>query len=213
MDPTKNLNIAFAKLKPVCPLTLIKQIQIEEFIRRNKIDILHLQESNVVEDSFIDCKLISSSYNLIVNNSQNKFGTASVVKNDFEVKNIGMDTEGRVIIFEVGGITCGNLYLPSGSDGQSRAKREHYLSEVVPQLLINHKQIGAIGGDFNCISKKEDATYIPESKISPSMKRLEKVFHWKDSFRELHPLRKTFSRYYNDKKTGQGASRIDRCYH
>ena len=45
------------------------------------------------------------------------------------------------------------------------------------------------------------------------MKRIEKTFHWTDSFRQLYPDKKAFSRYYNHQRTGQGASRIDRCYH
>ena len=70
-----------------------------------------------------------------------------------------------------------------------------------------------MGGDFNSIVKKEDATHNPESKISPSMKRLVSTFTWKDSFRILHPDIKTYSRYYHHDRTGVGASRIDRCYH
>ena len=213
MACTDTLNIAFINVRGQTGFNLAKQIQIEEFIKVNKIDILHLEESNITEDTFVDCKMISASYNIISNNSQNNYGTATLVKNDFEIKNINMDKEGRVIIFEVGGITFGNLYLPSGTDGLSRGKREQYLSEVVPQLLINHKQLGIIGGDLNCISKKEDATHNPESKISPSMKRLEKTFSWKDSFRALHPDATVFSRYYNHDRIGQGASRIDRCYY
>ena len=213
MAPADTFNIAFINIRGQTGFNLSKQKQIEEFIRINKIDILHLQESNIAEETFTECKMISSSYNIIANNSQNNYGTASLIRNDFETKNITMDTEGRVIIFEVGGVTCGNLYLPSGTDGQSRGKREHYLSEIVPQLLINHKQIGTIGGDLNCISKKEDATHNPESKISPSMKRLERVFGLKDSFRELYPDVKAFSRYYHHERIGQGGSRIDRCYY
>ena len=41
-------------------------------------------------------------------------------------------------------------------------------------MMINHNQLGFIGGDLNCITEKEDATNNPESKISPSMKRLAK---------------------------------------
>jgi exonuclease III len=213
MDPTETLNTAFINIRGQTGLTLTKQMQIEEFIRQNSIDILHLQESNILEDTFIDCKLISSSYNIIVNNSQTNYGTASLIKNDFEVKNVAMDSEGRVIIFEVGGVTCGNMYLHSGTDGMSRGRRENYLAEVVPKLLINHKHLGYIGGDLNCISNKEDATHNPESKISPSMKRLVKTFNWTDSFRTLYPNDKVYSRYYNHERIGQGASRIDRCYH
>ena len=136
-----------------------------------------------------------------------------MVKNEFEPENIAMDREGRVIIFEVGGITCGNFYIDSGTDAMSRGKRENYFSEIVPQVMVNHKQHGFVGGDLNCIVDKQDATHNPESKISPSLKRLVKNFGWEDSFRSLYPQSKSFSRYYKHDRIGEGASRIDRCYH
>ena len=172
-----------------------------------------MQEAHIEENTFSECKLITSGYNIIANNSQNKYGTASLIKNELEAENIVMDKEGRVIIFEVGGITCGNLYIHSGTDSMSKNRRENYFSEVVPQLLINHRQQGFIGGDFNSIIDKEDATHNPESKISTSMKRLVKTFKWSDSFRSLHPRSKAYSRYYKHDRIGEGASRIDKCYH
>ena len=79
-----------------------KQRQIEDFLSANRIDILHLQESHIEDNTFVDCNFISANYDIIANNSLNKFGTASLVKSDLEVKNVNMDQEGRVIIFDVG---------------------------------------------------------------------------------------------------------------
>ena len=45
------------------------------------------------------------------------------------------------------------------------------------------------------------------------MKRLVKTFKWSDSYRSLHPKTEANSRYYFHDRIGQGASRIDRCYH
>ena len=69
------------------------------------------------------------------------------------------------------------------------------------------------GGDFNSIICKKDATKNPESKLSPSLKRLVKTFSWQDSFREQYPDHRTFSRYYGCERYGEGATRIDRNYH
>jgi hypothetical protein len=41
-----------------------------------------------------------------------------------------------ILIFNINNLTFANLYLKSGSDGQSRASRENYCDEVVPQLLL-----------------------------------------------------------------------------
>ena len=56
-------------------LDVSKQLQIENFIKSYRIDILNCQEINVLEDSFSQCEYITSSYNIITNNAQNKYGT------------------------------------------------------------------------------------------------------------------------------------------
>ena len=210
----KNINVCVMNIRAQTGLNYAKQRQIEDFVRSNRIDILHLQESHVEEDTFLDCNYISANYDIIANNSLNKFGTASLVKCDLEVKNVNMDQGGRVIIFDVGEhFTCGNFYLPCGSDRISRGKRENYCSEIIPNLLVNHKGIGICGGDFNCITSKSDATRNADAKMSPSLGSLISTFSWSDSFRHLHPSEKIFSRYYTMEKHGEGATRIDRLYH
>ena len=62
------------------------------------------------------------------------------------------------------------------------------------------------------IIDKVDATTNPDSKISPTFKRLVKTFNWSDSFRAINPTAIQFSRYYSNTR-GEGSSRIDRCYH
>ena len=83
--------------------------------------------------------------------------TASLVKSEFSVENIRCDSEGRVIVFDIGELTFSNIYLPSGTDGLARAGRERICSEILPNMFINSKESGCCGGDFNCIIKKKDA--------------------------------------------------------
>ena len=78
-------------------------------------------------------------------------------------------------------------------------------------MLVNRKMSGCIGGDFNCIISKADATKYPESKMSPCLARLVKTFNWTDSFRTLYPKAAVFSRYY-ESRGNSGATRIDRQY-
>ena len=118
----------------------------------------------------------------------------------------------RVIVFDVGQLLFTNLYLKSRTDGQARDGREKICSEILPNLLFNSKESGCSGGDFNCITKKNDATKNPESKMSRCLERLIKLKEWKNSYRSLHPKAETFSRYYANTRA-EGASRIDRCYH
>ena len=214
MNPhNKNiLTVAYINVHGQSNLTEAKQLQLEDFIKYNKIDIAHIQETEICDTTFSTCNFISSSFNLNSNNAANKYGTSSLVKSIYSVENIKCDTAGRALVFDIGGLTFGNLYGHSGTDERSRAYRENFYAEVVPQLLTSRKHDGCVGGDFNCIIDKADATNHPEAKMSNCLKRVTKVFDMKDSFRALYPKVKAFSRYYGDTR-GQGATRIDRQYH
>ena len=206
------LTLALVNIHGQTGLSLSKQKQIETFLQQNDIDILHLQEINILEDTFRNCSLINSSYNILHNNSPTKYGTASLIKSDLEADNLVLDSEGRVIIFDVGNLTFGNLYLPSGTNSKFRASREQYCAEIIPRLLIHSQTAGCIGGDLNCIVDKKDATNHQDAKISPSLQRLVKTFKWQDCFRDLYPNEQIFSRYYSNVRA-EGATRIDRMYH
>ena len=116
IDSNNTLKLAYMNIRGQTGLDESKQIQIENFIKSYKIDILNCQEINIVEDSFKNCDLISSSFDLITNNAQNKYGTCCFVSNNFFKENIKLDTNGRIIAFNIGNITFCNVYLPSGTD-------------------------------------------------------------------------------------------------
>ena len=193
-------------------LTSAKQSQIESFLIKEKLDILNLQEIHISDDSFSTCNAICSSFNILSNNAISKYGTATIINSDLQAKNIRLDTNGRAIVFDIGPLTLGNLYLPSGTDANSKSSRENYFSETIPQLLLNRQDAGIIGGDMNCILTKLDCTHHPASKMSPSLARLTQIFDMKDSYRSLYPTNKIFSHYYHTVQLGQGATRIDRSY-
>ena len=65
------LSIAYMNIQGQSNLTTVKQLQIQDFIKYNKIDILHMQETEICENTFSDCEFISSSLNLVSNNSVN----------------------------------------------------------------------------------------------------------------------------------------------
>ena len=165
-----------------------------------------------MDDSFENCEFLNSSYQIISNNASNKYGTCCFVSNNFQVENIKYDTSGRAIVFDIENITFGNIYMPSGNDPAMRNSRENYSAEILPQLLINCKDRGCVGGDWNSIIQDIDATRNTSQKMSPSLKRLVKNFNWSDSFRVLYPKALTYSRYYDHNKYGEGATRIDRQY-
>ena len=130
------LTIAYLNIRGQSGLPVVKQLQIEAFAKSNNCDIVNLQEAHLDSETFSTCDFIQSSFNIIDNNSRNKYGTASLVKSEFKYENVQNDLEGRVILFDIGEMTFGNVYLPSGTDARSRSSRESYCCEVLPNLMV-----------------------------------------------------------------------------
>ena len=122
-------------------LPTVKQLQIQDFIKYNKVDILHLQECEIDGETFSTCDFVSSSFNIISNNSENKFGTASLIRSDLNYQNVRCDTGGRGIVFDIGNVTFGNFYAHSGTDGTSRSNRESFVLKLflISLLTVNHQ--------------------------------------------------------------------------
>ena len=139
MEGHNNLRIAFINIHGQSGLNTVKENQIEDFVKRNNVDVLHCQEINIDENSFTSSDFISSNYYIISNNALNKYGTATIIRNCFTTENIKMDTVGRAIFFDIENITLGNVYLHSGTDSISRGAREKFAAEKIPELLMNHK--------------------------------------------------------------------------
>ena len=130
MDPIFNsriLTVAYLNMHGQSGLQIPKQKQLEAFIRENNVDVLHTQEINIEVDMFSQCHFLSSNYNIIQNNALNKYGTATFLKTEYQPENIQVDTSlGREIFFDILGLTLGNVYLQSGTDGLSRTGRENF---------------------------------------------------------------------------------------
>ena len=101
MKPEKKSNIltiAYINVQGQSKLTEAKQLQMEDFIKYNKIDVAHLQETDICDETFAECNFLSSSFNIISNNAENKYGTATLAKSELSYENVRCDTSGRAII-------------------------------------------------------------------------------------------------------------------
>ena len=143
-----SLYIGYVNICGQTKLTVEKQLQLEAFVKLNNIDILHCQEIEIDDESFNNCQSLSSSFSIVSNNNPtNRYGTASLVRSDLCVENVRCDIHGRGIIFDIGDISFGNVYIKSGTDNISKIERENYLGETLPDLLINTKSSGIYGRD------------------------------------------------------------------
>ena len=120
------LTIMYMNIQGQSNLSTNKQLQIEDILKNKKVDILHLQEVEINSDTFECCNFICSNYNIIPNNSENKYGTATLIKCGIDYKNLRCDTLGRAIVFDVDDLTFGNIYGHSGTDGHTRNNRESF---------------------------------------------------------------------------------------
>ena len=76
------------------------------------------------------------------NSNYNKFGTASLIRTEFEHMNVRCDTEDRAIILYIEDMTIGNLYGHSRTDSSTRSKREVFYGDTLPNLMVNSRNNG-----------------------------------------------------------------------
>ena len=109
------ISIAYINCVGQSKFPIAKQLEIQSFISAQNLDIIHLQECKIDEDSFANCGFVSSNFNIFSNNKPDEsyFGTASLVRSDLDVSNIHKDDDGHVIVFDAAGCTWANFYLPA----------------------------------------------------------------------------------------------------
>ena len=66
-NPNKVLTISYLNIHGQTKLSEAKQFQIEDFLKCNNIDVAHLQETDICDETFPSCNFISSSLsNLLI---------------------------------------------------------------------------------------------------------------------------------------------------
>ena len=100
-----------------------------------------------------------------------------------------------------------HVYLASGSGRIAKNSREEYCGIVLPQLLLNRKESGIGGGDFNSVMDSVDSNSSSVNKCT-NLGELVKTFNMKDCYRELMPKGRDFSRYSHGSIGGPSMSRI-----
>merc|ERR1711867_309250 len=103
--------IGYLNLRAQTGFGTTKQAQVEHLVKQHKFDILHLQEAQILEDSFESCEYINSNYTVLSNNARNPYGTASLVAISLEPENIKLDTQVNVCKGDITNVKNDNRYL------------------------------------------------------------------------------------------------------
>ena len=139
-----------------------KQLHLIDFVNQHNIDILMLQEHNLksldkVHDDF------KSFFHIFVNPSINsKGGTAIIIKRSLPISVIDVDNSADSRIMSLRLLYCNqelhflNIYAHSGNHFIN--DREHLFQTEILYYLRRNLSRTIIGGDFNCIINKKDAT-------------------------------------------------------
>ena len=189
---------------------------IEKLIKDNDLDVLHLQEIDSTEKTFIYCEFINQYFTLIRNNNSSGFGTATLVNKRFEVKDILLHPSGRLIMFNIEDTTHLNLYLQAGQSPEARQSREDMIGKELLDYLMLAKSKIILGGDWNCVCSPQDMTNNVDNKVSNKLVKIIKMKKMSDTYRSLFPKVRSYSFFYTWKGKNDelrtGASRLDRSY-
>ena len=97
------IKVAFINVYGQTGLTHQKLFEIENFIQKHRLEIICLQETNVSEDTFLECNYIYKNFYITPNNNKSGYGTCTLVKKNFTVTNVIKDSDGRFICMDIDG--------------------------------------------------------------------------------------------------------------
>jgi len=116
---------------------------LNEFIRKQEIDIILLQE--VTHTDFEMMRGYTANLNIGIN----KRGTAILTREQISLTNITRLPSGRGMVASYQGIWLVNIYAPSGT--ANRQEREDFYNVELVYLLRSLSPTMIVGGDFNCV--------------------------------------------------------------
>ena len=186
----------------------IKQLQLIDYMKMNKIDILLLQEHNIRYKNKL-CNEILDLYHVTINLSiAQKGGTAIIINKKLPVKIINQElsADSRITSIKIRLysqiLKIINIYAPSGSDNR---ERDEIFQNDLLFYLRNYINNTILAGDWNCITLNRDSES-RNMQISKTLKNLITQIQFKDAW-----ISKKNNIEYTYVRNNYG-SRLDRIY-
>ena len=185
-----------------------KQIQLIDFMKQNRIDILLLQEHNLKDSDSIGREL-KDNYFISINNAIcNKGGTAILINRylPYTIISEEKSADSRILSMKLKiynqFLHIVNVYAHAGNRS---SERDILFKNELIFYLRNNLQNTFIGGDWNCVLSERD-TSSENTMVSKSLLHVVRNFSLKDVW-----FAKNKSCEYTYFRNNYG-SRIDRAY-
>lgn len=177
----------------------VKKMLLKEFIVKNDIDIVFMQEVQFEDFSFIH------SHDAFVNIDVTNKGTAILIRKSLNYSQLLMDPGGRVMSVLVDGLNFVNVYGHSGA--QYKVERDVLFSDTI---AVHFNKVGTVanflGGDFNCVLEDKDCKG-KMYNFSSGLKSAVELLELQDVALVLNRAKRDFTFF-----RGESASRLDRVY-
>ena len=158
-----------------------KQLQLLNYVKYHKIDILLLQEHNIRKENVI-CEEVTSEFHFEINYAiALKGGTAIMINKrlDFTIINVEKSANSRIISMKIKVYDqifhILNIYAHAGD----LKEREALFTNDLPFYVKNSLKYTIIGGDFNCVISERD-TEARNVKISKGLLNFIRTLQLKD---------------------------------
>ena len=83
-----NFTIFYLNTYGQTKFTTEKQKQIQDLFSFYQCDLIHLQETDINDSDFENCHFLRNNFNILVNNSMTKYGTCSLIKDNYACENV-----------------------------------------------------------------------------------------------------------------------------
>ena len=130
--------------------------QLRNTIQDYNPDVILIQEISMTAIAQLEGKKYRAIFNK-AEDTLDEIGIITMVRNDYKVYDMILDTEGRIVGVKLNDLQIWNIYAQSGSN---KSDREVFFNEKLPQAMIswrNHTSKTILGGDINCTGRLLDS--------------------------------------------------------